>query len=191
MNKLSQTKNNQTKGSRNILACNCQISHTSLATSQAIAIAIKSNTKAYISKNYLQHEIFATNNLTQTTKIDLLTLVVLGATITNTTNNQKLSTASNCQPLYKVYYKDLIIDLNGNDSQAKKYFNILKNYKHLINIQYYNIATSQYVSIVYAKTSQANGKTIYYYPPYLKKLNEYRYHIGYNPDSKKTIVKIW
>ena len=84
--KIKSTKINQNKAQQNKLAITCKLSKEKITNNQAICLNIKSNNTAYISNKYLQHKIFDNIQITDNFKIDLLTLVYLGAVIKNTKN---------------------------------------------------------------------------------------------------------
>ena len=79
--KLTQIKSNNSKGACNKLQVICKLSNTSISTAKAVCLNIKNNNTAYISSEYLNHAIFNNLKLSESYKIDLLTLVYYGATL--------------------------------------------------------------------------------------------------------------
>lgn len=184
---MKSTKTNQNKLSKNQLAVICKLSKERISSNFAICLNIKSNNTAYISNKYLQHSIFDNIQITDNFKIDLLTLVYLGAEIKNTKNNIILSTANYTKQIanYTITLKNnLQINIYDNDATAKKYFAILKNYKKSISNLQYNIITTKKIY-----TCKLLDFSIY--PAYAKKLQEYKLGLSYNPASKKTCVFTW
>ena len=128
--KIQAVKTNTNKASQNLLAVTCKLSHEKLSSNQAICLNIKANNTAYISKKYLSHQIFDNIQITDNFKIDLLTLVYLGATIKNTKSNVILSTANYNFDMQKANYiitlkNDLQVIIFDNDAKSKKYFNVM------------------------------------------------------------------
>ena len=125
----------------------------------------------------------------------MLTLAYLGATLNlNYICNNNYILASYqfnynpiSLPIYIIEMKNgLQINIYDNDAKAKKFFNILKNYKTSIqSIKFFSIATTDFSHYV------AVDNFAEIYPPYAKKYYEWIKGIGYNPESKKTTIKYW
>ena len=81
--KIQSVKQNQNKAKSNQLAVVCKLSKEKIYNKTAICLNIKSNNSAYISQKYLQHKIFDNIQISDNFKIDLLTLVYLGAELEN------------------------------------------------------------------------------------------------------------
>ena len=185
--KIKAVKNNSNKASQNLLAVTCKLSKQKIASSFAICLNIKSNNTAYISNKYLHHNIFDNIQITDNFKIDLLTLVYLGAEIKNTKNNVILSTANYTKQTanYIITLKNnLQVIIYDNDAKSKKYFNILKQYKKSIANIKYQIQTA-------SKLYCIDLQDINIYPCFAKKLSEYRMNLSYNPLSKKDCIQTW
>lgn len=187
--KIQAVKTNTNKASQNLLAVTCKLSRERLSSSQAICLNIKANNTAYISKKYLSHNIFENIQITENFKIDILTLVYLGAVIKNTKNNVILSTANYNFDIQKANYiitlkNDLQVIIFDNDAKSKKYFNILKQYKKSISNIKYQIQTA-------SKLYCVDLQNIDVYPCFAKKLSEYKLGISYNPNSKKDCIQTW
>lgn len=184
--KLTQVKTNNHKGINNRLEVVCKLSNTSISTSKAVCLNVKNNNTAYISNEYLNHAIFNNLKLSESFKIDLLTLVYQGATLAVGEDNEiklTINPHDEDMPTYIIALKNGIeIILYDTDAQVKKYFNILKSYKTSIHtIEYINHTRDFFVTL----------EDIKVYPPYAKKLNDFKHHIGYNPATKTTAIKIW
>ena len=184
--KLTQIKSNNNKGACNKLQVICKLSNTSISTAKAVCLNIKNNNTAYISNEYLNHAIFNNLKLSESYKIDLLTLVYYGATLAVGEDNEiklTINPHEKDMPTYIIALKNGIeIILYDNDAQVKKYFNILKSYKNSIRtIEYINHTRDFYITLEDMNT----------YPPYAKKLNDFKHHIGYNPGTKTTAIKTW
>ncbi|MBP3708313.1 MAG: hypothetical protein J6J36_06875 [Clostridia bacterium] len=188
INKLSNTQINTNKGKTNQLKCKCNLSNEYIYY-KGICLNIKNNNTKYIKDSYLQHKVFDGLSLSDSFKIDLLTLVYLGCKLVN--NNDIELTSYNFKNNQKASYiitlkNDLIIYIYGSDASVKKHFNILKKYKTSIkHIEFYTLVKHNYTSYAIATDFMV------YYPPYSKKLFEYNNGIGYNPNTKNTTIKIW
>lgn len=187
--KLKSIKSNTNKGSYNLIKVKCQLSGDNIySPADAICLNIKSNNTAYISRDYLEHQVFGGLKLSDSFKIDMLTLVKLGAALYN--DELKLSVNNNEDlPVNYIINFDngLQLLLYGSDAQCKKYFNILSKYKAQYTAEFYNngwivVDMSEYI---------VNNKSMRLYPPYAKKLYNYYHGIGYNPDSKASVVKYY
>ena len=184
--KLTQIKSNNSKGACNKLQVICKLSKTSIPTAKAVCLNIKNNNTAYISNEYLNHAIFNNLKLSESYKIDLLTLVYYGATLAVGEDNEiklTINPHKEDMPTYIIALKNGIeIILYDNDAQVKKYFNILKSYKNRIRtIPHINHTRDFFITLEDMNT----------YPPYAKKLNDFNHHIGYNPATKTTAIKTW
>lgn len=187
--KIKSTKNNENKSQQNKLAVICKLSKERITNNTAICLNIKSNNTAYISNKYLQHYIFKDIQITDNFKIDLLTLVYLGAVIKNTKNNTLFSSSfinfDTQTANYIITLKnDLQVLIFDNDAKSKKYFNILKNYKKSISNISYQITTIHSVKSYLLQDINT-------YPPFEKKLQEYKLGISYNPKSKNDCITTW
>ena len=200
--KIQTIKNNENKGNSNILLSTCGISGNYINRGNAICLNVKNNNTTYVSKEYLTHSIFENLKLSQSFKIDILTLVYLGAIAINTNNNTHLKKYNsiynkNDTATYIINFKNGIqIKIYDNDASSKKFFNILKNYKSSIsNISFHTYLSLSYINHEYYSCEYSTYVNIkvwgVYYPPYIKKLFEYHFGIGYNPDTKKTTIKFW
>lgn len=162
----------------------CKISRTKIATNKGISLHILKNNTAYISRDYLKHQIFEGVKISLFGKIDLLTCVYYGATISNF-NNKSMLKCNNYKvldiPTYQIILKNGIqISIYDNDAKVKKYFNVLKYMKRAISEIYYIVNKKPY--LIEDKNT---------YPPFAKKMYEYKYCGGYNPKSKNDCVEVW
>ena len=188
--KIQSIKKQQNKGISNIKSVRCKFSKTKIYFANAVCLNVANNNTAYISSEYLYHTIFNDLDISKSFKIDLLTLVYLGATITNANNNQTFTiNEQNEQPTYIITLKNNIdVIIYDNDAKAKKYFNILKNYKNSIAcIHAYTLTPFK----IYEYVINSSDAIKTFYPPYTKKCYDYQRGIGYNPNSKNDCIMYW
>lgn len=187
--KIKSTKINNSKSQLNEIVATCQLSHQQLHRHFGICLNIKSNNTKYISIEYLKHKVFENLSMSDSMKIDILTLVYLGAKIYNQYNNSTLSINDyDIQNMtYNIQLKNnLIIYIYENDAKSKKYFNILKNYKKSIKSIAYKIDTINSYMTQWHKVIDFSN-----YPPFEKKMKEYKMGLSYNPLSKKDCIIKW
>ena len=166
--KIQSVKKQFNKGIANIRNVLCNLSKTKISPNEAFCLNVLNNKTAYASKDYLAHIIFNDLDITTSFKIDLLTLVYLGATLTNNINNQSLTiNTQTTQPTYIITLKNNIdVLIYDNDAKAKKYFNILKNYKNSIAcIHAYTLTPFK----IYEYVINSSDAIKTFYPPYSKK----------------------
>jgi hypothetical protein len=201
--KIQQIKNNIKMGDSNIMLSHCVLGGEYISGGNAISLNVKNNHTTYASNDYLSDNIFNDlGKISNKFKIDILTLAYLGAIITNKHNEWVLQSYNNIYTLndcktYVITFKNgLVVNIFDNDAKSKKYFNILKKYKKSIK----TIEFATHISVAMYDDEHChceysilvNIKTfLIYYPPYIKKLFEFRMGVGYNPDSKKTTIKFW
>ena len=201
-NKIKSVKNNDNKGICNTLMVWCHISGQKISSGNAICLNVKNNNTTYVSDTYLTNKIFDNLNMSKSFKIDMLTLIYLGAIIINTNNSEYLKSYNsiynkNDIATYIINFKNgLQIKIFDNDAKSKKFFNILKNYKSsILNISFHTYLSISYIDNEYYCCEYSTYINIkvwgVYYPPYIKKLFEFHLGVGYNPDSKKTTIKFW
>lgn len=187
-NKKIIKKISSTKSARKLFTnqnqITCKISRTKIAPNKGISLHILKNNSAYISKDYLKHQIFEGVKISLFGKIDLLTCAYYGATINNC-NNKAILKCNNYEvsdiPSYQIILKNgLQISIYDNDAKVKKYFNVLKYMKRAISGIYY---------IVNKKSYLIEDKNVY--PPFAKKIHGYKYFGGYNPKSKNDCIEVW
>ena len=186
--KIQTIKKQQNKGTCNIKSIRCKFSKTQISSTNAVCLTVANNNTAYISNEYLQHAIFDNLDISTSYKIDLLTLVYLGATLTRQQITLTIN-AQTTQPTYIITLKNNIdILIYDNDAKAKKYFNILKNYKTSIAcIHAYTLTPFKIYEYVINSTDAI--KT--FYPPYTKKCYDYQRGIGYKPNNKNSCTMYW
>ena len=201
-NKIKSVKNNDNKGIANTFMVWCRLSGQKIAKGCAVCLNIKNNNTIYVSDTYLTNQIFENLNLSKSYKIDILTLIYLGAIVENTNNGATLQAYNNYNDIddtktYSVDLKNgLVIHIFDNDAKSIKYWNLLKNYKSSIaNIYCYSLFIINHYDSEFAiadntkKITLKNWST--YIPSYLHKKFEFARGIGYNPDSKKSVVLYW
>lgn len=178
---MKTTKTNKNKNKPNSKGVLCAISQTYIAPAKARCANIKSNNTCYYSKE--EESILQGTNTSPALTNILMTCVVLNATLIN---GERQLTRTNYKPeqtLYKVYFNNgVILNLNGNNAQVKKYFAQLTTYKQAIaKITFLNHANQEEAVEDYKHT----------YAPYERQKDLYKYGMSYNPDSKKTTIKVW
>lgn len=191
---ISTIKETITKEQINLLECMCNLSHTTLATGEGVALNIKNNNVKYVAGGYLSHEIFENIQISLSYKIDILTLAYLGAIIHNTNNGATLTpfgskwnkyNLNEIQSNYTINLKNgLQIIILDSDAKSKKYFNLLKTYKR-------SIAKLDYFIYTFDRVLTYTQDDLKFYPPYIKKLQSYILGLSYNPDSKNDCIKYW
>ena len=185
--KIKSVKINDKTLNLNINESVCNLSGETLSSGLGVCLNIKNNQTKYISIKYLSHQVFENLKLSNKMKIDLLTLVYLGAELYNISNEKTLKKIEfDCNITYQIKLKcGLMIFIYENDAKSKKYFNILKNYKKSFESIQYTIEMNDYSMRFY----NINDFTIY--PSYAKKLTLYHLGLGYNPNSKKDCIQTW
>lgn len=178
---MKTTKTNKNRQNKNLLSVTCAISGTTIHTGQATCASVKNNNTLYYSSEY--ENIFTANKTSPALANALLTCVCLGATLkTDLATLTAYKTSPDLEKLYKVYFNNNItLICSGNNAQVKKYFAQLTTYKKAI-------AKITYLD---SKGQERQTENISEYPVYARQKHLYRIGKGYNPDSKKTIIKVW
>lgn len=178
---MKTTKTNKNKQQANERCVLCAISQTYVAPAKARCANIKSNNTCYYSKE--EESVLQGTNTSPALTNALMTCVILNATLIN---GERQLTKANYKPeqtLYKVYFNNgVILNLNGNNAQVKKYFAQLTTYKQAI---------TKITYLDHANQEQAVEDYKHTYAPYGRQKDLYIYGLSYNPDSKKTTIKVW
>ena len=177
---MKTTKTNKRKQTENIKTVKCAISGEQIPQGQALCANVKNNNSKHYSKAYEQ--MLTEYGITPALNNALLTCVVYGATLNIKETKLQAYNADITLQLYRIYFKNgATLICNGNNAQVKKYFTQLTTFKQCINKITYLDRNNQEQAI----------NNINLYAPYVRQKHLFIYGISYNPDTKKTINKVW
>ncbi len=171
---------NKNKMKKNKLSSTCAISGEPLAQGQGKCANTLKNNMQYYSKEYEHY--FDNMNISEKLINALLTCVCDNATILINDNVLQNYKTKKVNALYKIYFNNnIVMFCNGSNANVKKYFNQLTSYKKAIKKITYKDNKGQEIAI----------DNINDYVPYIRQKYLYKIGLSYNPDSKKTIKKVW
>ena len=178
---MKTTKTNKNKNQKNVRYVTCAISGTRVPIGKAKCANIKSNNTCYYSEE--EESILQGTDTSPSLTNILMTCIILNGTLINGTQARTRANYTPKETYYKVYFNNgIILNLNGNNAQVKKYFAQLESYKQAIS-------KITYLDHKGKETETPNYKRTY--PPYARQKDLYQYGLGYNPEPKTTTIRTW
>lgn len=166
MKKITTTKL-KILGDYNLEKATCKATGEILAAGEGVKIENITGGGFYVSLKYFNDISKHFSTYTQRQKFFITNLFVNGASLTN----------KGKKAIYRVVFKNgKIVYLNGTTSQIKKYFNVLKLIKSLIECTSFINIASKWESV-----------KVGILPSYAKQLQLYENKISYNPNTKKVL----